>query len=256
MNRNTAVVLACSIVAAASLVAGGCGSGEESSKSSPLAVAAAASLTDVLPEIDSDPKYQFGPSDALATQVREGGRVDVFAAANTVIPCTLHEEGLVEEPVAFAANRIVMIVPKDSKLRSLDDLRSSDDAAIVLARAGVPVGDYAVKVLEALDAEDIVKRVSSHEQDARAVVAKVALGEADAGFGYATDAAVAEYDVRAVELPQTDANHALYAIAVTTAARDGQAAEAFVERVRSQSGQDVLEAAGFQASSETSVCGG
>jgi molybdate transport system substrate-binding protein len=132
----------------AALLVAGCGStgsSGDSTRSEPkLTVFAAASLTDVLPAIDSKPRYSFASSDTLATQIREGAAADVFAAANTRVPNELFEADLVDEPVVFAVNRIVLAVPTDSKLQSLDDLVADRTALLVMARAGVPLGDYTV----------------------------------------------------------------------------------------------------------------
>ena len=78
-----------------------------------LTVYAAASLTEVFPTIESA-RYNFAGSDELATQIREGAPADVYAAASSKYPQELFEEGLVEEPVTFASNRLVLIVPKDN----------------------------------------------------------------------------------------------------------------------------------------------
>jgi molybdate transport system substrate-binding protein len=232
----------------AALLLAGCGSGssEESKQSEGrLTVFGAASLTDVLPEIDSTPRYSFASSDTLATQIREGADVDVFAAANTRVPNELFEADLVEEPVVFAVNRIVLAVPTDSKLQSLDDLVADKSALIVMARKGVPLGDYTVKVLDALERAPLVKRTRSFEEDARAVTSKVALGEADAGFVYVTDLQPFKDKLRAIELPETSANHAAYAVAAVRGAKHGAGAGSFIEALTSKAGRDALTRAGF-----------
>ena len=76
-----------------------------------LTVYAAASLTEVFPTIDPESQYNFAGSDELATQIREGAPADVYAAASSKYPQELFAEGLVEEPVTFASNRLVLIVP-------------------------------------------------------------------------------------------------------------------------------------------------
>ena len=120
------------------------------------------------------------------------GRADVFAAASPRYPLGLHEEGLVAEPVVFATNRLVLIVPADEPagIASFEDLREPG-VALVIGAEGVPVGDYTRAALENLGATDVLDRVVSEEQDGKGVVAKVRLGEADAGFVYATDARAA-----------------------------------------------------------------
>src|SRR5215204_2195937 len=99
----------------------GCGGDDEpqaeANAPSALTVYAAASLTDVFPSIDSTARYNFAGSDELATQIREGAPADVYAAASSKYPQELYEDRLVERPVAFASNRLVVIVPKDNPAR-------------------------------------------------------------------------------------------------------------------------------------------
>ena len=79
-----------------------------------IKVLAASSLTNVFPQIDSTPKYSFAGSDALAAQIRLGAPADVYAAANMTLPTSLYNSGLVEKPVAFATNKLVLVVPNSN----------------------------------------------------------------------------------------------------------------------------------------------
>jgi molybdate transport system substrate-binding protein len=211
-----------------------------------LTVLAAASLTDVLPRIDPAPSYSFAGSDQLAAQIREGAPADVYAAANERLPDELHDEGLVERPRAFATNRLVLVVPADNpnNVASVTDLRAGG-VRYVMAAAGVPVGDYTREVLANLGAEDLVEGSASFEQDVRDVTSKVALGEADAGFAYATDARAAGDDVAAIAIPAAAQPPIRYDIAVVAASGDRDGARAFVDRVLSADGRAALAAAGF-----------
>ena len=76
-----------------------------------ITVYAAASLTDVFPKIDSGPKYSFGASSTLAAQITQGAPADVFASANTTIPAQLFAKKLVQKPLVFTRNRLVLVVP-------------------------------------------------------------------------------------------------------------------------------------------------
>jgi molybdate transport system substrate-binding protein len=230
------------MLVAAALLLAGCGSGDGDGE---LTVYAAASLTDVLPEVDPDARYSFAGSDELATQIREGAPADVFAAASTKYPRELHEEGLVDEPAVFATNRLVLVVPLDNPagIEKVADVERSG-TKLVLAAEGVPVGDYARDVLADLGLEDALANVVSNEDDVKGVVAKVAIGEADAGFVYATDAAV-EDDVRVVELPDGAQPLIEYAVAVVSSRPNQDAARAFVEELLGPYGRRALEAAGF-----------
>ena len=197
-----------------------------------LTVYAAASLTEVFPTIDSTPQYNFAGSDDLAAQIREGAPADVYAAASSKYPQELFDEGLVVEPVTFASNRLVLIVPRDNpaRIEKIGDV-ARPGTKLVVAAEGVPVGDYTREVLDKLQLSDALDNVVSNEDDVKGVVGKVALGEADAGFVYATDAATAGDDVRVIELPKGSQPPIEYQIAVVTGSKNKEAAEAFVQKV-------------------------
>jgi molybdate transport system substrate-binding protein len=223
-----------------------CGGDETKTGAGPLTVAAAASLTEVFPLIDPDPQYNFAGSDELATQIREGAPADVYAAASSKYPQELFDEGLVEEPVTFASNRLVLIVPADNPagIEDVGDV-AEPGTRLVIAAEGVPVGDYTRQVLEDMGLTAALDNVVSNEDDVKGVVGKVTLGEADAGFVYATDATVAGDDVSVIELPEGSQPPIEYQIAVVVGSGNREAAEAFVELVLGDEGREQLEAAGF-----------
>jgi molybdate transport system substrate-binding protein len=250
MSRNRVVIGLTAVIAslALTLVAAGCGSDStDSGTGGPAAtVFAAASLTDVFPQIVPGATYNFAASDTLATQIREGAPADVYAAANEKLPNELSADGLVEKPAVFATNRLVIVVragnPKG--ITKVSDL-NAPGVTFVMADEGVPVGDYTRKVLDALGRSALVGKAASQEDDVRSVVGKVALGEAEAGFAYATDAIAADEDVDAVEIPADAQPPIHYGIAVVTAAKNNDAAQAFVDAVLSDKGRAALQAAGF-----------
>lgn len=211
-----------------------------------LTVYAAASLTEVFQELSPDVRFSFAGSDELATQIREGAPADVFAAASPRYPDELFREKLVEEPVAFATNRLVLVVPADNPagIESVDDLRK-DGVRLVVGAQGVPVGDYTRTVLEDMSATDVLENVVSNEEDVKGVLGKVVAGEADAGFVYVTDTNAAGEDLRAIELPEEAQAGVLYPIAVVSDTERRDLAEAFVALVLSPEGQQALEDAGF-----------
>jgi molybdate transport system substrate-binding protein len=223
----------------------GC-AGSEDAASSRLDVYAAASLAEVFPEIDTGARYSFAGSDELATQIREGAPADVYAAASSKYPQALYEEELVDEPVTFASNRLVLIVPANNpaSIEGAEDLLA-DGTRLVLAAEGVPVGDYAREALAALGLSEALENVVSNEDDVKGVSGKVALGEADAGIVYATDAVPLGDDVRVLELPDGAQPTIEYQVAVVGATDDRDGAAAFVERLLSPDGRAALEAAGF-----------
>jgi len=242
------IVLGLAAVVIAFALVAGCGDDGSAGAGSdiPPQVFAAASLTDVFPQIDPGATFNFAASDILATQIREGAPADVYAAANERLPNELFAEGLVERPVPFVTNRLVILVGKGNPkaIRTVADLGRAG-VTFVMADAGVPVGDYTRKVLGALGASDLVGKAASQEDDVRSVTGKVVLGEADAGFAYATDALAVAKDVDPVEIPASAQPPVVYAIAVVQASRNAAAATAFVEAVTSVKGRDALEAAGF-----------
>jgi molybdate transport system substrate-binding protein len=221
----------------------GCGSASPEPR---LTVFAAASLTEVFARIDDRPRYSFAGSDELAVQIREGAPADVYAPASPRHATALHDEGLVEEPRVFATNRLVLIVPNENPARvaSIADLERKP-AKLVIGAEGVPVGDYARTALKTLGGDRVLTRVVSEEQDVKGVVSKVALGEADAGFVYATDVAPVAARVRVIELPPRARPQVEYVIAVTTRTNHPAAAQAFVDALLGPPGRHALRAAGF-----------
>jgi molybdate transport system substrate-binding protein len=234
---------ALALVVVFAALAAGCG-GDDSASKPKATVFAAASLTEAFQAIDPDATFSFAGSDELATQIREGAPADVYAAANERLPDELYAELLVDRPRAFATNRLVLVVPAGNPagIGALEDLSGT---TYVMAAEGVPAGDYTREVLANLGAEDLVGGAASFEQDVRDVAGKVALGEADAGFVYATDARAAGDQVEAIEIPAAAQPPIRYGIAVVEASEDPEAARAFVDRVLSDEGRAAFEAAGF-----------
>jgi molybdate transport system substrate-binding protein len=235
-----------SLLLALLLAVAACGGDEPSGGESELSVFAAASLTEAFPTIDPAPQYNFAGSDELATQIREGAAADVYAAASPRYPQELFEEGLVEEPVTFASNRLVMVVPADNPA-GIDDIEdlTAEGVDIVIAAEGVPVGDYTREVLAELGLEAALENVVSEEDDVKGVTGKISLGEGDVGFVYATDAAVAAEDVTVVELPEGSQPPIEYQIAVVAAGERKDSAQEYLDLILGDEGREALEAAGF-----------
>jgi molybdate transport system substrate-binding protein len=211
-----------------------------------LNVFAAASLTDVLPRMDRTARYQFSGSDQLAFQIGQGAPADVFLAASPKYPDDLYRRGLCSKPVVFATNTVVLIVPRanPARIRSVDDLRRSG-LRLVIGAKGVPIGDYTRKFLSNLGLTSVLANVVSEETDVKLVVAKVALGEADAGFVYRTDVKTVGNKVLRIALPAAAQPTVRYELCVPTATQHPRAARAFVQRVLSKDGRSKLRAAGF-----------
>jgi molybdate transport system substrate-binding protein len=210
-------------------------------------VFAAASLTNVFPQIDKAPRYSFAGSDQLALQIRQGAPADVYAAASLRYAELLYRDGLVRKPVVFATNRLAVLVPRSNpgKIHSVYDLRRSG-LRVVIGDRSVPIGSYTRQLLDAMGiTDDVMRNVVSQETDVKGIVAKVALGEADAGFAYVTDARPVASRVRLIALPRWAQPPIRYELAVVTAAQHAVAARAFVKRVLSKRGRLLLQRAGF-----------
>ncbi|MGH3001705.1 MAG: molybdate ABC transporter substrate-binding protein [Gaiellaceae bacterium] len=211
-----------------------------------LTIFAAASLTTVFPHVARAPRYQFAGSDQLAFQIAQGARADVFAAASPKQPQALYRQGLCSKPRVFATNRLVLIVPRSNPahIHSVYDLRRRGVKLVVGAR-GVPVGDYTRKLLADLRLSSVSRQVVSYEDDVKLVVAKVALGEADAGIAYRTDVKPARGKVLSIALPARAQPVVKYELCVVHGARHPGLAASFVRKVLGSRGRRVLRAAGF-----------
>ena len=154
----------------------------------PLKIYAAASLTEVFRQIDPAPAYNFAGSNQLAFQIRQGAAADVFASASPEFAQDLFEDRLVERPLTFASNKLVLAVPKSNPagLRTVFDL-ARKDAKLVIGNARVPIGAYTRQVLRRLGLTGVLSKVVSNEPDVKGIIGKLALGQADAGFVYQTD---------------------------------------------------------------------
>jgi molybdate transport system substrate-binding protein len=212
-------------------------------------VLAAASLTKVFPQIDAAAKYTFGGSGALETDIEQGAPADVFAAASPKQPAALFAKGLVDKPEEFATNTLVLIVPKDNPahITSVNDI-TKPGVKLVICDASVPCGDYARTAFKNLGITDAaMKNVVSQTSDVTQTVAEVALGQADGGFVYITDAEAAGGKVSVVRLPPQAKPGSEDYIAVVKSAPHPTAAKAFMSLVLSPAGQAKLRADGFGA---------
>jgi molybdate transport system substrate-binding protein len=212
-----------------------------------LGVFAAASLTEVFPQLSKAPRYSFSGSDQLAAQIQLGARADVFAAASPKYPELLYAKGRCEKPVTFATNTLVVLVPR-SNPAGIHDVRdlARPGVKVVIAAKSVPVGAYTLAVLKRLGIADaILKNVVSQEADVKSVVGKVALGEADAGFVYATDMRPVAAKVRRVAIPVAAQPQVVYEACVVKGARHPKAAHRFLTALIGERDQALLTRYGF-----------
>ena len=174
---------------------------------------------------------------------------DVFASANTSIPAQLFAQGLVEKPVNFTRNTLVIVVPKSNPAQ-IDSIYDLTKAGVTLdvANSAVPVGSYTLQILGQMNlTKAVLPHVVSQETDVREVLAKVALGQVDAGFVYATDAATVSGQVSVIKVPVWAQPKVTYAMAVVTKSPNQAAAQAFVQEVLSKAGQATLRGAGLSS---------
>jgi molybdate transport system substrate-binding protein len=212
-----------------------------------LTVYAAASLIDVFPKIDSKEKYSFAGSNALAAQISAGAPADVFASANMTLPQQLHAKGLCSNPLVFTRNALVIVVPKanPANIKGIYDL-TRPGVKLDIAASGVPVGTYTLQILKNMNlTTKVLANVVSRETDVREVLAKTALGEADAGFVYSTDAKTVPGKVTVVRLPAWAQPKVQYGICIVASSPNKSDARQFVDAVLARAGQAKLLSYGF-----------
>ena len=223
-----------------------------------LTVSAASSLTNAFKDIAqiyeaSHPgtkvQLNFGASGALLQQMAKGAPVDVFASADQETMDRAQKEGLVNvaNRKDFARNKLVLIVPADAKIMpaKLDDLTQPSITRVAIANpASVPVGRYSQTALEAATLWPALQAKAINTQNVRQSLDYVARGEVDAGFVYATDAAIMKDKVKvAFEVPLQTA--ILYPIAKTATSPHTAEATSFINYLLTPAAQAILGKYGF-----------
>lgn len=243
--KRTTTILSIAILALA-LTLGLVGTAGARSKADPLNIYAAASLTEVFKAYDAAQKYNFAGSNVLETQIKNGAPADIFASAAPLNTQRLFAAGLVDKPVTFTANRLALIVPKSNPagLKSVYDLKSKN-VKLVVANSAVPVGGYTRTVLKKMNLSSVLSKVVSQESDVKAVTGKVALGQADAGFVYVTDARAVDDRVTVIRIPAWAQPRVRYEIAAVSKSANKAAAQAWIKGILSDKGQAALKNAGF-----------
>lgn len=192
-------------------------------------------------------RYSFAGSDALAAQIEQGARPDVFAAANLELPALLYARGLVARPVPFAANRLVIAVSAGStRVSGLADLEKPG-VTIAIGSPTVPIGAYTRTVLRRLGARAkvILANVRTEEPDVSGIVGKLTEGAVDAGLTYITDVTATHGALRAIPLPPALQPEVAYGVAIVRGAPHPAQARAFVAGLLRGAGRRALLAAGF-----------
>jgi molybdate transport system substrate-binding protein len=258
-----AVSTAALVLVAALLTACGSGSQSTSGGSSPgasklsgtVVVFAAASLTHVFEQIGNDferahpgvsVRFNFGASSALAQQITQGAPADVFSAASpNTMELVTRAGDAADEPTVFVKNRLQIAVPTGNpgRVSGLADFGKAD-LKLALCAPQVPCGAAAEK---ALKAAGVTAKPDTLEQDVKATVTKVALGEVDAALVYRTDVKAAGDKVDGIDFPEAVQAVNDYPIVVLEDAPNAAVARAFVEYVLSAQGRAALTEAGFDS---------
>ena len=260
MFRRTALA---ALAAVAALTFAGCGddtpaasSSSSGSSSTPalsgtVNVFAAASLTGTFTQLGKDFEaahpgvkvtFNFAGSSALAQQINQGAPADVFASAS---PKNMDQVTDKNSPTVFVTNTLEIAVPKGNpgKVTGLQDF-ADKDKKIAICAVQVPCGAAADTVFKAAG---ITPQPDSLEQDVKAVLTKVGLGEVDAGLVYKTDVLSAKDKVGGIEFPEANKAINEYPIATLTKSPNPDGAKAIVAYVLSDQGKAVMTAAGFSA---------
>ncbi len=222
-----------------------------------LTVFAAASLTDVFTDLgdqlmaanpDLTVTLNFAGSSALATQITQGAPADVFASANQTQMTVVTDAGLeAADPTVFAENVLEIAVPEGNPgdVTGIADFADAD-LTLAICAPDVPCGAAAEKVFEAAG---ITAQPDTLEEDVRAALTKVELGEVDAALVYASDVQAAGGSVEGIAFPEAEDAVNSYPITSLTAATNPDAAAAFLVLVSSDAGQQALTDAGFRSPS-------
>jgi molybdate transport system substrate-binding protein len=247
-RRHAAVVVA--------LLVGlsGCGGSAADDGGQTLTVFAAASLTDVFTDLgaaleDRQPglevRFNFAGSSALATQIVQGAPADVFASADETQMSVVTDAGLAaDEPAVFASNVLEIAVPAGNPggVTGLADF-AREDLTLAVCAPDVPCGAAAEQVFAAAGVTAVP---DTQEEDVRAALTKVELGEVDAALVYASDVASAGESVEGVAFPEAEQAVNDYPISRLADAANPDAARAFVDLVLSPAGRRALIDAGFR----------
>lgn len=263
------------ILAVQSLLPFGCRrqpQAKSQSEPATLTVLAAASLAETFTELGQAferehpqvrPIFSFAGSNQLRGQLEHGAPGDLFASANTKEIRNALEANVVDPQSVrtFARNSLAAIVPAQNPA-ALVDLRdlAKPGVKVLIADPAVPVGNYTVKMLELMAADPgygpafrdaVMANVRSREENVKAVLAKVRVGEGDVGFVYHSDAhSVPPSVIHTLPIPEAFNQTAEYPIAVTSQCKQPEVARLFIDFLLSAKGQDIMTRHGFIAVTE------
>jgi molybdate transport system substrate-binding protein len=237
---------------AAVLGAAGCGA-PDAAGGEQVTVFAAASLTDVFERLAGQFRdehtgveldIQYGGSSSLARGITEGAPADVFASADEAQMAVVADADLAVEPVVFATNVLTIAVPEGNPagITGLADF-ARDELTLAICAPEVPCGTAAERLF---DVAGVTAVPDTLEEDVRAALTKVELGEADAALVYASDARAMRATVDGIDVAEADEVVNRYPIALLRDADDPGAAQDFVDLVLSDDGARALTDYGFR----------
>lgn len=241
------------------------GNDQPTGTNTPLSVFAAASLTDAFTELGqaftaehtTAVTFNFAGSSQLATQIIEGAPADVFASANHTQLQNVIDDGRIDTntAVAFVSNRLTVVVPADNpaNITNLEDL-AQPGILLVVAVEGVPIRQYTDAIVAKLGPEftaAFYANVVSEEENVRQLLAKIVLGEADAGLVYTSDITPDVADkLLQIAIPDALNEIASYPIAPINDSPNAASAQQFVDFILSSTGQAILSKWGFAPPTE------
>ena len=244
---------ACALAALAAVLLIARAARAEDAKPKPVLVFATASLAEAFTALGEEfarahapasVEQSFAGSPALVAQIESGAPADVIATADAANMSKLEATGrLASTPAVFARNRLEIVVERGNpkRVKGLADLARAD-LVVLLAAEAVPAGRYA---REALKAAGVRVEPRSLEENVKALLNKVALGEADAGIVYTTDVRAAGDRVAGVAIPEAQNVIASYPIALVKHPETRTDARTFVAFVLSAEGRAILARFGF-----------
>lgn len=229
-----------------------------------LTILAAASLTDVCNELKEMYEkshegvtltFSYAGSGALQTQIEEGAPADIFISAAKKQMNALKEKNLMKEDTVgnLLENKVVLIVPSDSNpgLTSFEDVKKEDVKLVGLGEIGsVPAGQYAKTVFTSLGIWEDVEKKANFGTDVRTVLGWVESSAVDCGVVYATDAYTTDQVKIVAEAPEGSCDKVIYPAGVVAASKNGDAAKAFLDYLRSDEAMQVFEKYGFVKAAE------
>ncbi|MEG0640975.1 MAG: molybdate ABC transporter substrate-binding protein [Clostridium sp.] len=258
-NRKLSLGLMLVMVSVLSLTSMGCSPTKEAKKPVEITVSAAASLKEVMGELEpmfkeASPEtkvtFNFGGSGALQQQIEKGAPCDLFISAGKKQMKALSDKDLLIKDTnkGLVKNRLVLVGSKDTKITSINDLTNNEVKQIAVGEPkSVPAGKYADEVLTSLGIKDKIKSKLVFAKDVKEVLAWTVSGNAQVGFVYASDA-LSNKSAKVIEnIDEKNHSPIIYPIAVIKSSKNSDTAKAFEDFLLSEKAQKVFEKYGYKS---------